>query len=328
MTRLLLISLEHPDAQSYLECLRHLPEVELAGLAEPDSRRLPANRDLLNAVQIFEDYREMLQKVSADGAIVCSANAKHKEMVIDCARAGLPVLCETPLATRTADAREMLAISQAHEVLLGLCSPIRFSDALIQAKRLIEQGELGKILAVNARNRGTMPGDWFVDPELSGGGAIMAHAADVIGALRWLSEAEFTSVFARASSVLHNLDVEDAGLLTLEMSNEAIVTLDTSWSRPKKSSPVGADISLTIIAARGVLNLELFPWTLNYYSEQAGKHLVISHDGDLTRQLLENFVRSLSGEATIAGNGVDGLRMLEVVEAAYKSVSSGTVVAL
>src|SRR5262249_52364629 len=153
------------------------------------------------------------------------------EMVVDCARVGLPVLCEHPLATRTADAREMLAICQAHEVLLGLCVPIRFSDALLQAKRLIEQGELGKILAVNARNCGTMPGDWFVDPELSGGGAIMTHTGDIITTLRWLVEAEFTNVYARASSRLHNLQVEDAALLTLEMSNEVIVTLDTSWSR-------------------------------------------------------------------------------------------------
>ncbi len=328
MTRLLLISFEHPNAHTYLECLRHLPEVELAGVAEPDIRRLPPNSELLNRIQRFEDYREMLRRVPADGAIICSANARHKEIVGDCARVGLPVLCEAPLATRTADAREMLAICQAHEVSLGICIPIRFGDNLIRARHLIEQGQLGKIRTVSARNCGKRPGDWFEDPELSGGGAIMAHTAGIITTLRWLFEAEFTNVFARASSRLHNLRVEDAALLTLEMSNGVKVTLDTSWSKPQQSFPGFTDVSLVIVGAGGVLNLEFFPPALNYHSEQAGKHLVISDDGDLNLRLLDNFVGSLNAGAPVAANGVDGLRALEVVDAAYRSVSSGAVVAL
>ena len=37
------------------------------------------------------------------------------------------------------------------------------------------------------------------------------------------------------------------------------------------------------------MKLDLFPWTLNYYSEDAGKHLAIACDGDLNQRLLENF---------------------------------------
>jgi predicted dehydrogenase len=328
MIKLLMLSLEHPHAHHYLECLRQMPEVQVVAVAEPDSGRLYGVSEFLEAMPVYADCQKMLREVPADAAIVCSANAKHKDMVIHCARAGIPTLCEKPMATRAADAREMLAVCQAHEVPLGMCFPARFSEALVQAKHLIGQGEMGKVLAVKATNHGTMPGDWFVDPQLSGGGAIMDHTVHVVDALRWLFEAEFTQVFGHASSRLYSFAVEDAGLLTLEMSNEVIVTLDTSWSRPNRSFPIWGDVSLAIIGTQGVLNLDLFPWTLNYYSEEAGKHLVTSRDGDLNRLLLANFIEALRTETTLVPDGTDGLRALEVVEAAYQSVSSGNVVAL
>src|SRR5207253_4603380 len=126
---------------------------------------------------------------------------------------------ENPVATRGLGAREMVAICPAHDVLLGMCFPGRFSPALRQAKQLIHKGELGKVLAVKSTNHGTMPGDWFVDPQLAGGGAIMDHAVHVVDVLRWLFEAEFTQVFCHAATRLYDLAVEDVGLLTLEMSN-------------------------------------------------------------------------------------------------------------
>jgi len=199
---------------------------------------------------------------------------------------------------------------------------------LRQAKRLIEQTGLGRVVAIKATNHGTMPGDWFADPQLSGGGAIMDHTVHVVDALRWLFEAEFTQVFAHAANRLHAIPVEDVGLLTLEMSNEVFVTLDTSWSRPNRSFPIWGDVTIEIIGTRGVISLDLFPWTLNYYSESAGKHLADARDGDLSLRMLENFVGMIQGRAKLFANGVDGLRALEVVEAAYKSIATRQVVPL
>jgi predicted dehydrogenase len=85
---------------------------------------------------------------------------------------------------------------------------------------------------------------------------------------------------------------------------------------------------MSIIGSAGVLDLELFPWTLNFYSEEAGKHVVIPHDGDLNYAMLENFVQAIRGEAVISASGEDGLRALEVVEAAYRSMSSKALIQL
>jgi UDP-N-acetylglucosamine 3-dehydrogenase len=199
---------------------------------------------------------------------------------------------------------------------------------LQRAKQMILTGALGRTVAVKSTYHGTMPGGWFGDPALAGGGAIMDHTVHVVDLLRWLFDAEFTQVFAHAATRMYDFQVEDCGLLTLEMNNGVFVTLDTSWSRPNRSFPIWGDVSLSIIGTRGVLNLELYPWTLNFYSEKEGKHLAIAKDGDLNQRLLENFIRAVGGEERISASGLDGMRALEVVEAAYQSVAANQIVML
>jgi UDP-N-acetylglucosamine 3-dehydrogenase len=328
MIRLALISFEHVHAPHYVECLLRLKEARLVAVAEPDESLLARHSRLLDGIRIYTDYRQMLSEVPLDGVIVCSANARHKEQVVECARSGKAVLCEKPIATRTPEAQQMLAICDAHQVLLGICFPMRFSEVLQRAKQMILTGELGQTVAVKSTNHGTMPGGWFGDPALAGGGAIMDHTVHVVDLLRWLFDAEFTQVFAHAATRIYDVQVEDCGMLTLEMNNGVFVTLDTSWSRPNRSFPIWGDVSLSIIGTRGVLNLELYPWTLNFYSEKEGKHLAIAKDGDLNQRLLENFIRAVGGEERISASGLDGMRALEVVEAAYQSVAANQIVML
>ena len=213
-------------------------------------------------------------------------------------------------------------------MILGICFPIRFSEVLQTAKQMINTGVVGKIVAVKSTNHGTMPGDWFANPELAGAALSWTTQFMFVDALRWLFEAEFTQVFAHSGSRIHDIPLEDCGLLTLEMNNGIFVTLDTSWSRPNRSFPIWGDVSLSIIGSKGVLNLELFPWTVNFYSEKEGKHLAIAKDGDLNQRLLENFVSAVRGEGRIFATGLDALRALEVVEGAYQSLAGNQVVML
>ena len=156
----------------------------------------------------------------------------------------------------------------------------------------------------------------------------MDHTVHVVDALRWLFGAEFTEVFAHGATRLHDIPAEDVGILTLGMSNEVFVTLDTSWSRPNRSFPLWGDVTFEIVGTRGVISLDLFPWTLNCYSESGGKHLVEARDGDLSLRMLENFAGTIQGQTQLSANGLDGLRALEVVEAAYKSIATRQVVPL
>jgi predicted dehydrogenase len=120
-TRLALVSLEHVHAGHYLACLKNLSGVEVVAVAEPDQSRVSAHAAFLDGLPVVSDYRELLRLGDLDGVLICSANSRHKPMVLDFARAKVPILCEKPIATKGVDAREMLAICEAHEVPLGVC---------------------------------------------------------------------------------------------------------------------------------------------------------------------------------------------------------------
>jgi len=87
-------------------------------------------------------------------------------------------------------------------------------------------------------------------------------------------------------------------------------------------------VTIEIIGTRGVIRLDLFPWTLNFYSESAGRHLADACDGNLSLRMLENFVGMIEGRDRLSATGLDGLRALEVVEAAYRSIATQRVVPL
>ena len=66
----------------------------------------------------------------------------------------------------------MIDVCKEHEVIFQIAYPVRFSSPIRELKKMIDNGELGEILAFRTTNRGQNPGGWFIDKEQSGGGAV------------------------------------------------------------------------------------------------------------------------------------------------------------
>ena len=62
-----------------------------------------------NIPSVYSDWREMIEKEKPDAVSVCVPNVYHRELVLGCLEAGAHVLCEKPLATSVAEAKEMFA---------------------------------------------------------------------------------------------------------------------------------------------------------------------------------------------------------------------------
>jgi len=84
----------------------------------------------------------------------------HKDIAIAAARAGKHVFCEKPLALTLADAREMLAAVEEAGVKHMICFNYRFAPAVQLAKKLVQEGRLGRIYHFRA----VFLQDWIVDP--------------------------------------------------------------------------------------------------------------------------------------------------------------------
>ncbi|WP_256758257.1 Gfo/Idh/MocA family protein [Cohnella sp. WQ 127256] len=320
-----IVSFAHIHVVSYAEALKRIEGVELVGIMEEDRIRGPKYSEWFET-KLFTNINDLLMQ-DLDAVIVTSENVHHKEHVIASASAGKHVLCEKPISVSIQDAQEMIDICKANQVLLQTAFPVRFNSSIIRAKEMIENGQLGKIIAVKGTNRGQCPGNWFVDVNKSGGGAVLDHTVHVTDILRWILGAEVKTVYAEVDNVFTNNLIDDSGILTMQFANGVFASLDCSWSR-NATYPIWGDITLEIIGSKGTLSVDAFNQKLNVYTNKSGYNHSFWGD-DMDEQLLRDFINSIqAGKEEASITGEDGLRALEVALAAYESSNDKAVITL
>ncbi|NNU88078.1 Gfo/Idh/MocA family oxidoreductase [Geobacillus sp. MR] len=310
-----IISFAHMHAYSYANEVKKLDGVELIGIADENEERgkVAARRFATN---YYSNYIDLL-KEDIDAVIVTSENVNHREHVIAAAKAGKHVLCEKPLATTIEDAQAMIDCCRENGVILQTAFPVRFNTSVIHAKKLIDEGRLGKILAIKGTNRGTNPGGWFVDPSKSGGGAVMDHTVHLVDLMRWFMGAEVREVFAEIGQLISDAPIDDCGILTIEFDNGVFATIDCSWSR-NKTYPTWGDVTLEIVGTEGTVTIDAFAQKIDVYSNENGVKWDFWGD-NMDEGLIADFVQTVREGRSPFITGEDGLKAVEVAIAAYKS---------
>jgi predicted dehydrogenase len=163
------------------------PAIRRQTLVGRDEDALAGAADRLGFEQTATNWRDALE--DTDVFYNLGPNHLHEEPTIAALEAGIPVLCEKPLAP-TLDAAERMAEAAANAAVPTACAfNYRFLPAIQYARTLIEDGEIGEIRHV----RGRYLQDWLVDPEelwswrndaaLAGSGALGdlgSHTLDLV----------------------------------------------------------------------------------------------------------------------------------------------------
>ena len=325
--RIGMLSFAHMHAYSYAACVNRIPDAELVGVADDDPARGQAAAERFGA-RFFASAEGLLDE-KLDGVVICAENVAHRPLTELAAPRTPHILCEKPIATTLADAQAMIDVCAAHGTKLQIAFPVRFSPPVQRLKALLDEGTLGRIYSVKTTNHGRMPGGWFMDPALAGGGAVIDHTVHVIDLLRWFWNTEVTEVYAEVGySLLHpNLGIDDAGLLSFQLAMGAYGTLDTSWSRPE-SYPTWGDVKLEVLGERGIARVDAFNQNLAVYSDEVGKGEWISWGSNIDLGLIQDFVDMIVTGREPFITGTDGLKALEVALAAYRSADRGEPVSL
>lgn len=216
--------------------------------------RVKAMRDKYGWQEYSTDYREVVARPDIDIVDVTTANNMHAEVAIAAVKAGKAVLCEKPLATSLADARSMLKAAEEAGVLHAICHNYRYAPAVSLAKKLIDEGKIGKIYHF----RGVYLQDWILDPNfpvvwrldksVAGSGSHGDLAAHLIDTARWLvgeitevngmldtfikqrpKLAEFDDrLGGKASSEMAEVTVDDSSIFMARFENGAVGTFEAS----------------------------------------------------------------------------------------------------
>lgn len=311
-----MMSFAHMHAYSYANGVKRLPNVELVGIFDEDIERGQEVAKTYNTDH-YSDQAEFLA-LEMDAVIICSENNRHKEMVVNAAKAKKHILCEKPIATNLRDAKEMIQVCKDHAVILQIAYPVRFSSPIQQVKEMIDNGELGDIIAFRTTNRGQNPGDWFIDEGQSGGGAVLDHTVHMVDIMRWYLNVEVTEINAIIDSYFHDIAIDDAGLLTLEFENGVIASHDASWSRFTEY-PTWGDVTIEVIGTKQTVKVDALKEHIRMFSsgEKSLQHVFYGNDMDFG--LINDFINCVKEGREPSITGYDGLKSLEVSLAAYES---------
>jgi UDP-N-acetylglucosamine 3-dehydrogenase len=315
-----IVSFAHVHSPAYAGVLRDLAAADFVGITDEDADR-GARAAEQYGVRFFDNVASLLDEV--DAVVVSSENKNHVRDVIPALTDGVHVLCEKPIATTVEDARAMIRASETSGSQLRTAFPVRYLPSVAHARELVRGGALGRVLAVNGTNHGQNPGGWFLDPELAGGGAVMDHTVHLADLLRWMLDVEVKSVYAEVDSFFGAPGTDDAAILTLELqggsyADGAFATIDPSWSRGD-GYPTWGDVTLRIAGTSGVLDVDPFAQPLRMFDHESGAPSWSYIGEDMDALMLADFLRGVAEGVPAGASGLDGLRTLEVVLAAYRS---------
>ena len=325
MIKIGILSFAHHHSEAYISNLRRMEDVELLGVADDDNSRGKRLAGQYEA-RFFPSYEALLE-AKPDGVIICTENNRHRALVEMAAARGIHILCEKPIATTLEDARAIVDACDKAGVLLMTAFPMRFSAPLLEIKTRLDKGDFGDIYCFNSTNQGELPTKhraWFVDPELAGGGAIMDHTVHLVDIMRWFTGSEIVTMYARSNRIFHadEVEVETGALEMLTFENGVFSTIDASWSRPPYW-PTWGGLTFEMVTQRGAVMVDAFRQNLNIYRHDWQRSNWSYWGSDMNHAMISDFAAAIHENRPPHVTGVDGLRALEAVLAAYESDRTG-----
>jgi predicted dehydrogenase len=165
--------------------------VVLKAACARDAGKIKAFADQWGYESTETDWRKLVARPDIDVVDICTPNNTHKEIALAAAAAGKMVLCEKPLAVNAADGKVMVDAVEKAGVPNMVWYNYRRIPAVTLAKRLIDEGRLGKIFHYRAKFlqdwtiKADLPqggqGLWRLDVEAAGSGVsgdLLAHCID------------------------------------------------------------------------------------------------------------------------------------------------------
>jgi len=309
-------------AQGHIEKLLTLPGVELAAFVDISPLSLERTQAKHGAavadVKTFADYKEMLADVRPDAVLIATPHTLHFPMAMDSLEAGCHVLLEKPMVNKVAEAQVLLRKIDETGKVVGLCYQRHANPYFRYIKEKIASGEFGEVQFINALQqqgwaKGTA-GSWRQDPVQSGGGQINDSGSHLLDIVLWTTGLAPKEVAAFMDNRGTPVDI-----------NSALSVKFTS----------GAQGNLSVIgdAAGWYEDITIWCDSGTFYVRNDGTFRVQGTDGktfepDLSEMpavsgIDANFIHTIQGTEEIAAAPINGLRTIELTEAAWESAKNG-----
>jgi len=335
MTRIAILSFAHYHANFWAEAFLAEPDVALTAIWDDVEARGREAADRFG-VPFVASLRGAVE--AADAVAVCSENSRHVELVEIATSAGKPILCEKPIAATLEQADRIVDAVAASGVLFMQSFPKRLDPISHELKDTIESGRLGRIHFVRIRHghyyglAGDFRDQWYVDPELGGGGALLdegIHAADLLCWLFGMPE----SVVATTANVLEGLRVEDgaSALYTYADGMTAEITASFLFAAADTSIEVYGTHGTVLISGVDLASRDITEGGfMRSYTDGQDERRWVTHNvvpsfklGQFHHKNAIVFAQCLKGQRKPSATAEDGRNALLLISRAYDAARIG-----
>jgi predicted dehydrogenase len=297
-------------------------------------------------VPLYRTLDELIERDRPDGVILATPNQLHVEHALTCLAAGVPTLLEKPIAPTVGEAETLVAEAERSGVPLLIGHHRAHSPIMARARQLIDEGRLGKLVAVMGSAVFFKPDQYFSDAEWRrqpGGGPILLNMIHEVHNLRMLC-GDIVAVQAFSSHATRGFPVEDTVAINLRFASGALGSFmlsDTaasarSWeqtSQENKAYPSYPDEDCYVIAGT-FGSLAVPTMRLKTYGKAEDRSwwkpfdasvAAMTRDDPLKLQLA-HFERVIRREVAPLVSARDGLQNLRITEAIAEAANAGSVV--
>ena len=277
------------------------------------------------------DWRRTVSRNDVEGVVICTPPGNHKDASIAAAEEGKHVLCEKPLARTSEEARGMMAAAKRANTLLKCGFNIRYHPAIAEVRRLADAGSLGDLFYAKATfGIGARPGyerEWRVNPAFASGGQFMEQGIHLVDLSRW-----FLGDFTESTAVTSNFFVktepfEDNAFVTLRTKEGRMASLHaslTQWKNKFSFELTGSEGYAVVTGMGGSYGVETLAVGKNLPGKPFSESVTEFRGEDRCWDEEWKDFRTRISKPDWFGYGLDGVRALQVVEAAYQSAKTGT----
>jgi predicted dehydrogenase len=263
--KVVIIGLVHGHVDGFFQNSLHRPDIQLVGISESNQQLAAdyAKKYSLDPKLLFTSIDEMLQRTHPQAALVYSNTRDHRQAVEICARHGIPVMMEKPLAVSVEDARAIQAAAQKGHIQVVVNYETTWYSSNRAAYDLVHQNALGGVRKIVVHDGHNGPKEigvgpeflgWLTDPKLNGGGALFdfgCYGADLatwlMGGQRPLSVTAVTQHIK--PEIYANVDDEATIVLTYPKA-QAILQASWNWPFGRKDMEVYGESGYVITVGR------------------------------------------------------------------------------
>lgn len=304
-----------------------MPESDMVAISDLDRTRLDAMATRYPRLELLTtDYQELVD-LGIDGVVVSTPPETHYAIASFFLERGVDVLVEKPLTVDAKLAQQLVEMAQGLGRVLMVGHTFEFNPAVRALKTMIDSGELGEIRYIDAVRVGL----GLFHPSLNVVWDLAPHDISIL--LHLLGEYPLT-VSTRGASCVQD-SVEDVAYMTLTFPSGILAHARMSWLDPRKTrtiTVVGANKMVVYDDVAAEEKIKVYDKRVDAIrrTETFGEFQFAYHYGTVTsphihfeeplRLECRHFVESITTRVRPLTDGVNGLRVVRIIEAAQESL--------